>query len=511
MFSNLSLRTKLYLQFGIVLLPVLLVLGYLLHDNHTRFTAVTEKFGRYNDAVDAERQYKHFIDAVTDAVDSGKLGLSGLIALKKAHDLLASSGAQTTDAKTLLNKLNSMHQSLSGNVSLENLGKHRETIQQAKIQVTKTVEEFDTGIASDIGRDLERAKQGIIFSRVLTVLIAFIAFFLARGLIKSILLPLQCAITIADRISKGNLNNPPAPENKTEIGELLSALNGMNARLRELIGEIMGTSQQIGGASENIQENNAILIERAREAAYTLEETSASLDILTGTVGQTADRTQSAQMLAREAVSQAEGSSKVVRDMVTTMEDIQSSSHRIVDIIAVIDSIAFQTNILALNAAIEAARAGVQGAGFAVVASEVRSLAQRSATAAKDIKSLIGSSVEKIGVGTHLADNAGKAMDSTVTSIHQVSELLGEIAAASTEQREGISQINQAMQSLDQATQRSGNVVDRAAGIAEMLSNHAQNLNKLFSQFDLGHRPQPARMPTATSKRLARSAKSPEQ
>jgi methyl-accepting chemotaxis protein len=176
----------------------------------------------------------------------------------------------------------------------------------------------------------------------------------------------------------------------------------------------------------------------------------------------------------------------VVRNVVTTMDDIQTSSRRIVDIIAVIDGIAFQTNILALNAAVEAARAGEQGAGFAVVAGEVRNLAQRCTSAAKDIKGLISNSVEKIGVGSDLADRAGKAMDNTVTSIHKVSELLGEIAAASTEQREGIAQINQAMLRLDQATQQSGEVVEQAARIASMLSDHALNLNGLVSQFDLG-------------------------
>ena len=488
MLSNLSLRAKLYLQFGIVLLPVFLVLAYLVHDNHSRLTAVMDSFIHYNTAVDAERQYKRFIDAVTDAVDTGKLGQPGLVALKQAHDSLANSGVQNTDAKQLLSKLSTMHQSLSGDGSLENLGKHRELIQQAKAHVSTTAQEYNVAIASDISRDLERSKQGIFFSRALTVLIAVVAFFFARALIKSIHQPLQSAVAIADRIAKGNLNNPPAAENNTEVGRLLQALHGMNGRLRELISQILGTSQHVSSASQDILQNNASLSQRAEAEAATLEETSASLEELTATVGQNADRTQAAQTLAGEAVSIVEASSQVVRKVVSTMDDIQTSSRRIVEIIAVIDGIAFQTNILALNAAVEAAHAGKQGAGFAVVASEVRNLAQRCTTAAKDIKSLIGNSVEKIGVGSDLADRAGKAMDNTVKSIRKVSELLGEIAAASTEQREGIAQINQAVLLLDQATQQSGAVVEQAAEIAGMLSSHAQTLNGLVRQFDLGGR-----------------------
>ena len=509
MFSNLSLRTKLYSQFAVVLLPIFVVLAYLLHDNHSRFTSAMGKFEHYDAAVDAERQFKRFIDAVTDAVDTGKLGQPGLVALNHAQDSLARSSDQTADTKQLLSKLHSMHQSLSGDSSLENLRKHREFIQQAKAQVSKTAEDFDVVIASDISRDLARAKQSIFFSRALTALIAVVAFFFARALIKSIHKPLQSAVSIADRIAKGNLNNPPAAQNNTEVGRLLHALHSMNGRLRDLISQILGTSQQVDSASQDILQNNAILSQRAEAEAATLEETAASLEELTATVGQNADRTQAAQTLAEEAVSNVEAGSQVVREVVATMDDIQTSSQRIVDIIAVIDGIAFQTNILALNAAVEAAHAGEQGAGFAVVASEVRNLAQRCTTAAKDIKGLIGTSVEKIGVGSNLADKAGKEMDNTVKSIRKVSELLGEIAVASTEQREGIAQINQAMLLLDQATQQSGAVVEQAAGIAAMLSNRAQTLNGLVRQFDLGARPDPTRETAPSPERRTRTTQSP--
>lgn len=486
MFSNLSLRAKLYWHYGIVVIPILIVLGYLVHSNDARFTAAMEKFASYDAAVNAERQYKRFIDAVTDAVGTNKLSQAGLAALEQASNSLAHSGVESADSKQLMAKLAAMHKSLGGDSSLENLSKHRDVIQQSNGQVSRIVEHYDAMIATDMRRDLKIAEQGILFTRILTVVIALLAFFLARALIKSVHQPLQVAIGIADRISRGNLDNAAVAENNTEIGKLLRALNGMNFRLREIIGQILGASQQVNSASQEIKLNNAQVSERAKAATSTIEETASRLDDLTATVGQTAERTRSAQTLVNTAVSNAENSSQVVRQMVTTMDDIQASSRQIVDIIGVIDSIAFQTNILALNAAVEAARAGEMGRGFAVVAGEVRSLAQRCTTAAKDIKSLIGNSVEKVGVGSQLADNVGKAMDSTVASILEVSELLGEIASASIEQREGIGQINKAMQSLEQSTSRDENLAGRAAAIADMLATHAHTLSDLFSQFDLG-------------------------
>lgn len=486
MFSNLSLRTKLYLQYAIVLVPVFLILAYFLHDNHVRYTAAMEKFAQYNAAVAAERKYKIFIDAVTDAVDTQKLGQPGLVALKETHDSLVSSGAHSADAGRLLAPLKQLHQDLSGDNSLENLAKNKTLIQQAKLHVSSIVDLHDRAIAADVRHDLELSKQRILFSRALTVAIAIIAFLFAKTLIKSLHKPLQSAVTMADRISKGDLSNPPALENKTEIGRLLGALNSMNERLRHLMSEIIGTSQQVNEASQDIRQNNASLGERAAAAATTLRETSASLEEITTTVSQSAARTQHAQNLAQEAVRNVETSSHVVREVVATMENIHGSSRRIVDIIGVIDGIAFQTNILALNAAVEAARAGTHGAGFAVVAGEIRNLAQRCTAAAKDIKSLISDSVDKINVGTNRADSAGKAMDGTVASIHNVSALLREIARSSAEQKDGIAHINDAMLLLDQATQQTETVIGRAAGIAHRLSSHSQNLNELVNQFDLG-------------------------
>lgn len=478
-------------------MPIFLVLGYLLHENQQRVGGIVARFDQYNALVDAERNYKRFIDIATDAIETGKLGQTGLQALKLTRESLAKSVLESHDEKQLLAQLDALYSSFQSDTSIENLTKQREDIHRAKVQIANMAITHSTEINTNFSRELQRTKEGIFYSRLFTILMAIAAFFLARALINSLHRPLQTAIATADRIAQGNLNNAPVAENDTEIGKLARALNGMNARLRELLSEIMGTSQQVNKASDEILRNNSTLTERAEAEATTLEQTSASLEELTATVGQNSERSHNAQVLAQEAVANGESSSEVVREMVGTMANIRDSSKRIVDIIAVIDGIAFQTNILALNAAVEAARAGEQGAGFAVVAAEVRNLAQRCSVAAKDIKVLINESAQKIGRGTELAGVAGTAMESTVASIHKVSSLLDEIAAASTEQREGIAQINQAMLLLDRATQQSGTVVDQAGGIANRLSQHAQALNALVRQFDLGH--QGHAPPTETS------------
>ncbi len=486
MLANLSLRAKLYFQYGIVLIPIFLVLGYFLHENHQRVTNIVKRFSVYSALVDAERNYKRFIDGVIDAVDTEKLSSPAIQALNLARDSLAGSTLHTEEAKKLVEQMDSLGVSLKNDASIENLAKHRHFIHQAKSQLAQLAEIHSMEFDDYSRQELRLAKESILYSRVFAVLMAIAAFFLARAFINSLHRPLKTAMATADRIAQGNLSNPPVPENETEIGKLGRSLNGMNARLRDLISEILGTSHRVNEASDDILQSNSTLTQRAEVEATTLEQTSASLEQLTATVGQNSERSHTAKTLAQEAVANGKASSDVVRQLVDTMANIRDSSRRVVDIIAVIDGIAFQTNILALNAAVEAAHAGEQGTGFAVVAAEVRNLAQRCAAAAKDIKGLINESAQKVSSGTELAEVAGTAMESTVVSIQKVSTLLDEIAVASTEQREGISQINQAMLQLDRATQQSSMVVEQASGIANRLAQRSQTLSTLVRQFDLG-------------------------
>ncbi|MBC7415460.1 MAG: methyl-accepting chemotaxis protein, partial [Herminiimonas sp.] len=272
-----------------------------------------------------------------------------------------------------------------------------------------------------------------------------------------------------------------------ETGRLLQALKDMNANLQKIVAEVRSGTDTIATASSEIASGNLDLSSRTEQQASSLEETASSMEELTSTVKQNADNARQANGLAMTASEVARKGGSVVAEVVQTMGSINASSRKIIDIIAVIDGIAFQTNILALNAAVEAARAGEQGRGFAVVASEVRNLAQRSAAAAKEIKSLIGDSVEKVEIGTKLVDQAGATMGEIVDSVRRVTDIMGEITAASQEQTAGIEQINQAITEMDNVTQQNAALVEEAAAAAESLQDQAANLSQVVSVFKLDH------------------------
>ncbi|MFN3731187.1 methyl-accepting chemotaxis protein [Comamonas testosteroni] len=266
---------------------------------------------------------------------------------------------------------------------------------------------------------------------------------------------------------------------------LMADLQTMRGALRELVQRVHGASVQMQQASSEIAQGNADLSARTESQASALEETAASMEQLNATVRQNADSAQTANQLAQNASQVARQGGAVVARVVQTMQDINTSSSRIADIIGVIDAIAFQTNILALNAAVEAARAGEQGRGFAVVASEVRALAGRSADAAKEIKTLITASVERVADGSALADQAGHTMDEIVAAIHRVTDIMGEISAASNEQSAGVAQVGEAVMQMDQATQQNAALVEESAAAAEGLRQQAESLLTEVSRFQL--------------------------
>ncbi|MES2741383.1 MAG: methyl-accepting chemotaxis protein [Pseudomonadota bacterium] len=302
---------------------------------------------------------------------------------------------------------------------------------------------------------------------------------------RSITLPLSAAVAMAQRVAAGELTSSVQVVGKDEISALLQALRDMNASLVKTVGEVRSGTETITLASGEIASGNADLSARTESQASSLEQTASSMEQLTSTVKQNADNARQANQLALSASSVAVKGGSVVNQVVETMGSIKESSGRIVDIIGVIDSIAFQTNILALNAAVEAARAGEQGRGFAVVASEVRNLAQRSAGAAREIKQLIGDSVNQVDAGSRLVDEAGQTMDLIVTSIKQVADIMGEITAATAEQSHGIEEINQAVSQMDEMTQRNAALVEQAAAAAESMQEQAVVLARAVSIFKL--------------------------
>ncbi len=308
---------------------------------------------------------------------------------------------------------------------------------------------------------------------------------LAVAITRSITRPLNEAVTIAGRVAHGDLTANIIATTKDETGHLLEALRDMNASLARTVGEVRTATESISTASAEIASGNMDLSGRTESQASSLEETASSMEELTQTVKQNADNARQANQLVMSASDVATKGGTVVGQVVDTMGSIKESSRKIVDIIGVIDSIAFQTNILALNAAVEAARAGEQGRGFAVVATEVRNLAQRSAAAAKEIKTLIGDSVEKVDAGSKLVDNAGETMRDIVESVRQVADIMSEITTASQEQSSGIEQVNKAIGQMDEMTQQNAALVEQAAAAAQSMQDQAASLSDAVSIFTL--------------------------
>jgi len=340
----------------------------------------------------------------------------------------------------------------------------------------------------DTAADIEHmAQTGRTLLIVLGVLILLFGVSSAWYLTVNITRPLTVAVGVARSIADGDLTARIEVRSKDEVGMLLSALKDMNGSLLNIVSDVRGGTDAIATASSQIASGNLDLSSRTEEQASSLEQTAAAMEQLSATVKQNSDNAVQANALATSASGVAAEGGDVVGAVISTMRSIDASSKKIVDIISVIDGIAFQTNILALNAAVEAARAGEQGRGFAVVASEVRSLAQRSAAAAKEIKQLIGDSVEKVGAGTRLVEKAGVTMDEVVASVRRVTDVVSEISAASREQSEGIDQVKHAVTQMDGVTQQNAALVEEAAAAAQSLQQQAANLARIVSVFKLGH------------------------
>ena len=305
---------------------------------------------------------------------------------------------------------------------------------------------------------------------------------------------------VAERVRDGDLTQAVVDTARDEFSPLLAAMGSMQTSLTRIVASVRGNADSVATASAQIAQGNRDLSSRTEDQASTLEETAASMEQLGATVNQNADNARQANQLAQGASSVAVKGGEVVGRVVETMQGINESSRKISEIIAVIDGIAFQTNILALNAAVEAARAGEQGRGFSVVAGEVRSLAQRSAEAAKEIKTLITTSVERVEQGTALVDQAGATMRDIVSAIQRVTDIMGEISSASTEQSAGVAQVSEAVMRMDQATQQNAALVEQGAAAAESLRQQAQQLVEAVAVFKLAHATaKPAPTPTAAA------------
>lgn len=328
----------------------------------------------------------------------------------------------------------------------------------------------------------QRGRIIVIACTVVALLIGAVAAFLLG---RSVIAPLQLAVRSAEQISEGNLTQSIMVKGRDEMALLLKALSSMQENLVRVVTGVRDNAESVATASSEIAQGNSDLSARTESQASALEQTAASMEQLSSTVRQNADNASQANQLAHRASSVATQGGEVVAQVVETMRGINDSSRKIADIISVIDGIAFQTNILALNAAVEAARAGEQGRGFAVVASEVRSLAGRSAGAAKEIKGLITASVERVEQGTQLVDRAGETMGEVVSAIRRVTDIVGEISAASNEQASGVAQVGEAVTQMDQATQQNAALVEQSAAAAASLKTQATQLVDAVAVFRL--------------------------
>jgi len=354
------------------------------------------------------------------------------------------------------------------------------------------IEEFAKSQADgmeDFGKEAaELASSAKLLMEVLSVIAVLLATVVAYLLTRSITVPIAEAVHIAKTVAAGDLTSSFEVRSRDETGQLLTALGSMNESLVRIVNQVRLSSESIATGSDEIATGGADLSQRTEEQAASLEETASAMEELTTTVQRSADSARSAAALAASASVVAAKGGTVVAEVVSTMREISASSRRIADITGVIDGIAFQTNILALNAAVEAARAGEQGRGFAVVAGEVRTLAQRAATASKEIKVLIGESVGRVEAGSRLVEGAGGTMDEMVHQVQQVAQLIAEIGTATEQQSLGLGEVSKAVSQLDQVTQQNAALVEESAAAADSLNHQAQRLTELVGTFKLSDR-----------------------
>ncbi len=517
MFTNLTIRARLTLSFAGLAAMVLLVAGLSLKS----LGDANDRFAQFVTGIDARAK---MVDQVRTAVDRRAIAARNLVLVTKPADLELEKGLVTKahgDVLASMAKLKEMVaapdvsekargfvaaidkvEQAYGPVALAIVdlalnNKKAEAVAKmndecrpllaALAKATTDYADYTQTRSVELTRDAEAhyATQRNIL--IAACLFAFAAAALAGVLVtRSITRPIGRAVQMTESVAAGDLTVRIDSQGRDEVSQLLAALGRMSQGLARIVSQVRQSSDNIATGSTQIATGNADLSQRTEEQASALEETAATMEELNSTVRSNAESAKQANQLALGASSVASEGGEVVSQVVQTMKDINASSRKIADIIAVIDGIAFQTNILALNAAVEAARAGEQGRGFAVVAAEVRSLAHRSAEAAKEIKTLITNSVEQVEQGTAQVDQAGTKMQEIVGAIKRVSDIVGEISAASVEQSAGVAQVGEAVTQMDQATQQNAALVEESAAAAESLKLQAQQLVLAVAVFRLG-------------------------
>ena len=523
--ANLRIGTRLALGFGFLCLALVFMVGQgvtmlgrvnegtdtIVNMRLPRVAMTTRMLGEVNDisialrdlllsddGADRAQQIEEVVSSRKE-LDTILAQLDGLLVYPQARAVLAQEvqlNARYTQGQQELMRLIA-----SGNAA--GARAYMKTTLRPLLADYKAAIDQQIGIQADLARATAQEAQSM-YTRTRTLMIALavgilaVACALAWWISASITRPLRRALDVATAVAAGDLTTRVEVDSKCEVGQLLGALKRMNENLVATVGTVRDGTEAMSHASDEVAAGNRDLSARTEEQASALEETASSMEELTSTVKQNADNARQANTLAATASGVATRGGEVIEQVVGTMAQIHAASSRIVDIIGVIDGIAFQTNILALNAAVEAARAGEQGRGFAVVAGEVRSLAQRSAAAAREIKALIDDSSDKVEAGSTLVREAGSTMGEIVASVRRVTDILGEITAASQEQSAGIEQINQAVLQMDDVTQQNAALVEEAAAASQAMRDQAARLLDAVAVFQIeGGAAAPARLPAA--------------
>jgi methyl-accepting chemotaxis protein len=513
---NISVRSRFYLVMSLVTISLLVQAGWGMFSAQSGISTVTVLFdqaestaqqvGTLRESMASIRRYQAemIATAVSNPTGVGPLHDAwkkeigalngGGDALVKAHpadnglaDLVGKQKKLLADVVEIIDPIAQQltDAKMDATAALAYAGQANDKLDAAQANLTAILKSQQAALA---GIRAEIAKSSMIASMARIALVGItLAIFLPLMwmTLRSICGPLDQAVAVATRIASGDLGSRIVAEGRDEPARLIRALADMQTSLRNLVGQVRESSESIELASSEVASGNTDLSQRTELAASHLQRTASSMDSLTETVRQSTDSAHTANQLATSAATVAARGGQVVAQVVSTMDDINTSSKKIADIIGVIDGIAFQTNILALNAAVEAARAGEQGRGFAVVAGEVRNLAQRSAEAAKEIKALIGASVDRVESGSRLVHDAGTTMDEIVASVQRVTDIIGEISAASTEQSRGIVEVKGAIGEVDQMTQQNAALVEQSAAAAESLKEQATRLASVVSTFRL--------------------------
>jgi methyl-accepting chemotaxis protein len=490
-----TLKQRIYVQFLVAILPLALLIAYQAFSSNDLPERVTAALKSYDLSLEAGNAFKQFTSGVADAIDTGKLGSNAIAALERAkasEDKLAA--VDDTD-RLPGERIARVLAAVSANSSVGTVMPLKNEVQALRTALSESSDRKRQVLSSLVEEQetiaRKRRELVVIAGGGALLLVAFTGYVLRR-LVLGITRPIAHSVAVANAIAGGRLDNTIEVKGDDEIAQLLRAMEAMQQHLCGIVRSVRAGAESVAEASEILSSETRDLSHRSEAQAASLEEAAASMEELSTTVRENSGNAKQANVIAQGAAKSASGGSASVRRVVGTMQEISASSRRIEDIVGVIDAIAFQTNILALNAAVEAARAGEHGRGFAVVASEVRSLSQRCATAATEIKELVTTSVARVESGGAQADDAGTSIDALVADVERVSALMSEIAAAGMQQQRGIEQVTTSVTQMDGAVQQNAIAVQRSAAAAEKLKRDARELAQTVSRFKLRDEASPA-------------------